>query len=549
MATQKQKDAQETALQLALFYLEDPKRAKSLAVEFGLWQALQSSLDELLEVAHARLDPNVFIEYAIETPEGRTVQADFHRKWQDLLTEYLAVCIGAPRGHGKSVQVASRVTWQLGKDCNLRVKIISSVDDSAEDIVSLIVQYIRDNARVQRVFPNLLLDYKAGVTKDEVYIQRTLAQRDPSIVAKGVLGAGAGGRADILVLDDCVDNVNAIINPSKRKTVINAIRDNWLPLLSNVGRIWWLCTPYHVEDATHVFRKEEMFDVVWWEPAITYHLQFNEDGTPKIDPETGRIETTSEVLWPAWWSEQKLALRRKLIGVQTFTRQYLLKVQSDEDLTFPEMVLTPSYESTLWKIGQAYPIDNEHGRIPDSWPTYGGIDLAAAVSDKGAFCVIWTLAFCPDNQRLYLKEMVRAKMKMPVLMQEIKSAFDRHHWFYALVENNAFQQTVVDLMDADHKHVPLDGAHTGVNKNSLLMGLPALATVMSKGLFVLPTRDVAIISESDTTPFGIFWNELTNHPGAAFSDTVMALWLAFRAYQLCVTDDIYEAMAGAASAA
>jgi len=540
----------ELASKLADLFLSEPSKAKKLAKHFGLLDALQATLGALLVIAHARVDPNVFIEYTQLTPKNTYIQQTwFQKEWQSDLSQEGNTLIAAPRGHGKSVQVSARCVFELGHNHNLRIKVVSSIDDAAEDILSLIHDNIERNERVHQVFPDLTLDYAAGVTKDSITVSRTIIQRDASVQAKGVLSAAAGGRADILVLDDAVDYVNAVKNPAMRPKVIDSIRRIWVPLMSDVGRMWWLCTPYHVEDATHVFRRDGMFDREWWKPAITYHLVYDENGETITDPETGEPKCRKEILWPEWWTSEKLERKRREIGTVAFTQQYLLKVMSDEDLTFPIDVLRPSFDSTLWRIGQAVGLDDENGLIPAHWPTYGGIDLASAVGIKAAYCVIWTIAKSPENGRLYLKEMIRKRMKMPELMPAIQSAFDRNHWQYAYVENNAFQKAVEDTLDDSYKHIPIKGCHTGSNKNDAKVGLPGMATAFSKGLFVIPARYVKDLTEADQSPFGIFWNELTTHPGGRFSDTIMALWFAYRAAIEGGSADIYDSMAEAASVA
>lgn len=445
-----------------------------------------------------------------------------------------------------SISLAARVLWELGRNHELRVKIVSSVDDSAIAILSVIHDSIERNERLHRVFPTLELDYDKGVQKDALYIKREIIQRDFTIKAYGVLSSAAGGRADILIMDDVVEYANAIKNPAMRVKVLDAVRRIWFPLKSNFARMWWVCTPYHAEDATHALRRDEAFDQEWWTPAEIFEPQFDAEGNPIYDDE-GKPVYTKTVLWPEEWPQTKLDAKKREIGLLAYTQQYLLRVQSDEDLTFPLEALMPSFDSSLWRIGQAYPVETENGLIPSDWPTFGGIDLAAATNQRGAYSVIWTLALCPENDRLYLKEMIRKKVKFPPLLREIESAFDRHKWQFAIVENNAFQKAVETELDEKHKHIPIKGMATGMNKNELAIGLPGLAAAFSKGLFVIPARDIKIIAENDPSPFGIFWNELSNHPGARFSDTVMGLWFAYRAY-LMSTAGIYEAYAAAACA-
>jgi hypothetical protein len=506
--------------ELISLYVKDPDEGEALAREYGLWDALYESIYKplLLRVCAENVDR--FIEYISVDPEtGDYVeQQPFHSEWQQMISEGSRVLIAAPRGHGKSVQVIDRVVWELGKNANLRVKIIGSSDEKAKENLGLIRDTVDKNPRVQEVFPNLLIDKERGDTKSAFFVVRDILQRDPSVEASGVLSAGAGGRADLLVCDDIVDLKNAVTNPAMREQVINAVKETWFSLVASTGKIVWICTPYHVADASHNLRDTGAFKV-WWTPAVRYEAQAEENGDPIIDPETHAQLVVKKVLWPDKWSEEKLAEREKEVGPRVYARQYLLNAMSDEERTFPEKALEQSFDRSRSYLGED---------IDPEWPTYGGVDLAAALGRKNAWTVIWTLAKDPSDNRLHLKEIYRRRMSFPDTIEAIIQQYQKHHWRIGLVENNAYQQAAVDAVREKCPMIPIESFTTGANKADEKVGLPAMAVGFHKSEFVIPAAKFPL-EPDDPSDLAIVMNELRTHPGGEFSDTIMALWFAWTA--------------------
>jgi hypothetical protein len=416
-----------------------------------------------------------------------------------------------------SYQTIGRVVWELGHNTDLRIKIIGSSDDKAKEILGLIKDTI-NSSKVQEVFPNLQIDSDRGDTKGAFFLKRHILQRDPSVEASGVLSTGAGGRADILICDDVVDLKNSVINPAMRDQVTNTIKETWFSLVAATGKIIWVATPYHVADATHNIKETGVFKV-WLQPAITYEPHFDDNGDPIIDLKTNQQKITKKILWPDKWPEKKLEERRKDVGERVFARQYLLTAMSDEERTFPEYALEKSFDFTLADIGED---------IDDDWTTFGGIDLASALGKKNAWTVIFTLAKNPHTNRLHIKEIFRRRMKFPEIMKAAIEQYRKHDWRLCYVENNQFQQAVIDALEAADKTMPVESFTTGVNKANEKVGLPAMSVDFEKNRFAVPAAKFPL-NPDDPSTLAVFMNELRTHPGGEFSDTIMACWFAWSA--------------------
>jgi len=518
----------ELITELISLVLRDPQEGQRIAEEFGLWDEVKEAIEKPLRLSLCYDDVNAFIEYAIEDPETGlpAEQQDFHIEWQDMISKEKRVEIVAPRGHGKTIQVAARVVWEIGRNHNIRVKIIGSSDDKAKEILGLVRNMIKNSPKVQEVFPGIEIDEDRGDTQGSFFVKRSnVTMRDPTCQASGVLSAGAGGRADLLVCDDVVDMKNAIINPSMREQVIRTVKETWFSLVSASGRIVWIATPYHLLDATHDLR-DNAGDLwkVWWKPAIRYELQYDEESRPIMIPDPDQpgkekqaVKTT--YLWPSKWNDATLADKRIELGERVFARQYLLKAMSDDERVFPETSLERSYCRELAYIGE--------GIEPD-WPTFGGLDLASSLGKRAAWTVLVTLAKNPVNGKLRIKSILRKKMGFSKTIDHLTAEWSEHHWSVLYVESNQYQTAVIDALDTNHKHIPVQAFRTGVNKNDEMVGLPGMNVAFGKGLFEIPAARFPLAPE-DTSDLGVLMTELQSYPGGESKDVIMALWFAYRA--------------------
>jgi len=234
----------------------------------------------------ARRDVNAFCEFVMTGPDGRPwVQQPFHREWQALVPQQGSsrVLIGAPRESAKTSQLAvGRVIWELGRNPNLRIKIVTSTDDLASDIVATVADHILRNPRVRRVFPKLqpasaALWPKPGARSDRLVVARSIHDKDPSVSGHGVLSTGAGGRADLIIFDDVVDYRNSVASATLRGRVAESMLEVWINLLGPTGRALYVGTVWHEDDLTMQLRANPEW-TVWWRPA--------------------RDEVTGEPLWP-----------------------------------------------------------------------------------------------------------------------------------------------------------------------------------------------------------------------------------------------------------
>ncbi len=451
----------------------------------------------------ARRDVNAFCEYVMQDPQGRPWhQAPFHREWQDLLPLEgpARVLVGAPRESAKTTQLAiARPVWELGRNPNLRIKIVTSTDDLAADIVAAIGEQIVRNPRVRQVFPKLRpasasLWPKPGARSNRLVVARHTQDKDPSVSGHGVLSTGAGGRADLLVFDDVVDYRNAVASPALRGRVAESLLEVWINQLGPAGRALYVGTVWHEDDLTMQLKTNPEWRV-WWRPA--------------------RDEVTGEVLWPERWTAKALAAREREIGPRAFARQYMLQPLSDEERTFPEEVLAACRDD-----GYA----PGHLEVPANWPRYSGVDLAASLAQKSSWTVMITVAVDPKSKRRYPLEIIRKRQHFPDTIRMIQTAWQRWRPKLIYVESNAYQAAVVQELVGSDRSIPVRAYTTGKEKSDPRVGIPSLAAGMANGSWFIPAGGSPHPSRCECG-WCAWMRELRLHPGGEFSDCIMSMWL------------------------
>lgn len=274
----------------------------STAVDLSLPDALGFAATQALEAWRERVVGNIneFIEGVSKDHLGHPVhQATIHRvmhlHFEHCWAAGVFPAILAPFDHGKTVQlVVNRVAFELGHDVGLRCKIVSNTDQRAIERAMGVKQILFSPA-YRLAFPHVRLvspeqsrklGRAAKVTQHAIYLNRPGHAIDPSVHAVGVTTSGTGGRADLLLFDDVVDQNNAIDKPELRVKIIRQFEDVWIQRLEPGGRAGFVGTAWHQADLTHTLMDRpgwcllsiavsedfERLDMQVWNPPADYPL-------------------------------------------------------------------------------------------------------------------------------------------------------------------------------------------------------------------------------------------------------------------------------------
>lgn len=456
------------------------------------------------QVLRARRDPAAFIEFAIrDEGSGRVLRnADFHREWQELLTQHANVVLIAPVEHGKTQQVVGRLIWELGRNPNLRMCVLSNTAEMAEKVLKQVRTQIEENPRIRQVFPGLVQSDRHGDpwTQSEITVKRSTIAKDPSLQAHGVYGPIVGSRLDLILLDDVLDFDNARTD-EQRKKLIDWFDTTVLTRATAAARIWAIGTPWDNEDLLAKLAERPGFT------SRRYSAVANDTDEP----------SQWRTLWPAQWPASRLLHRRQNMLELAFARKYLCKVRADATARFKD-------EWLAWMSlkGKDMAFHAEAPRAPngvDLLPCFTGVDLGVGEKATDGLTCIFTIAVDPRSRRIVC-EIQSGHWRAPEILDRLASVhrrFDSH----IAVESNAAQMFIVQIANG---RFPVKAANTGKNKWDPELGVESLAVEMRNGLWVLPSGS----SSENIHPEGKAWIREMRYfdPGEHTGDRLMASWIA-----------------------
>jgi len=435
-----------------------------------------------LAVQLARRDFPTFFKYVFGL-----APAPHHRKWMAAVEQYDRAVILAPIEHGKTTVLSVAFPlWVLGNNPNARIGLVSETHSQAARPLAAIREYIVQNQRLHQVFPWLKPAGGAREkwTDSEILVERPSLEKDPSIIALGVLGPLLGARLDLAILDDTVGWENSL-TAAQRGKLVDWFRSTLVGRIVAGGKVIVVGTPWHPEDLLHVLAGSGEYELLR-DPAL------DDEGKP---------------LWPEAWSVERLEQRRREIGEIEFSRQMLLRPVSDATSRFKAEWVERAFQSA--KDMGAVLVDSYSG--PNR--TFTGVDLGVGPGLQHDESAIFTIALLQDGRRQVLN-IEAGRWKGPELVQRLKSTAARYG-SRLRVENNGAQDYILQFVrDAG---VGVDAHTTGRNKHDPQFGVESLAVEFERGQWVVPD-----------SPMTRAWMRelLAYSPAGHTGDRVMASWLA-----------------------
>lgn len=481
----------------------------------------KQQIESMLRTLAKLRDPDAIATYCFRKPNGDFwVHGKIHKEWYRLVLnpklfienrervddipepddilhpDNRKIFIAAPRDHRKTVKMSIILPLIiLGLNPNMLIKIVSNSDDKAADILSAIKQNIETNKYLHEIFPHLKPGYKWSA--NQIIVQRDLIARDPSVEARGVLSSVTGGRANIIIYDDICDYRTSIYQPAMRPVIKETFYQVWENLLEagegeeSGGTSVYICTFWHREDLNSELAQHPEW-IKWIKPAI-----YN-----------------GEPILPEVWSLEKLE-RKKRDDPDSFQVQFMLELISDKERMFPELEIR-------------YGASGEE--IAKDFRKFVGIDLAASLSKSASYTSIFVLGV--DTEETYMRvpvKIIRERMPFPRLIDTIHQVYDKYQPDLIMVETNAFQKAVQQALSYSKVRMPIVGESTGSDKRDREIGIPSIATEMKLGMWEVWMKEKH--KENCSCPFCAWLKELSTYPNSEHTDTIMAMWLAVKAFR------------------
>lgn len=505
-------------------------------------EALRAAARErrALRIRVAREDASHFCRYVLrdERDGKRIKQAPMHKRWHEILDQHDRVIFWSHVEGGKSTQLAvGRVLWELGRNPNLRVAVISNTSDMARKITRQIGQYIEKSAELHDVFPHLVPTDDPNLTwkAQSLTIKRPVTTRDPSVQAAGVHGNIQGSRIDYLVIDDVLDYENTR-TPGPREDLFGWIKSIVIPRLTEHARVIIVGNAWHPDDLMHRLERDPhykafRFPVIDEGGVLTWPERWPIERVERAKLEYGPLEYARQLLCQA---RDDTSARFKKEWVDLCTRAgrgkellenvdaYLAELAAHGDLSAEEYDRIAQNVEALEAVERlAQPLQSIHGVAG----VFTGVDLAVQRGDSNDLTALFTIGVNRRGVRRVL-DVRSGRWTGPEIVDQI---IDVHRLFGSIVvvENNAAQDYMLQFV-RHQTAVPVVPFTTGRNKAHPEFGVESLATELANGKWVIPCEYDEATKRETLNPELTEWVKelLFYDPREHVGDRVMASWFA-----------------------
>ena len=244
-----------------------------------------------------------------------------------------------PRMHRKTfLLTVAQTVRRICVDPDVRVLIVTALDDTAKKMSVLIKRQFTHNKSFAYYFPEMCIDEeKFGTQYSFEHPKRTVIEMNPTVRAAYLGAPLIGCRADIIILDDAIDE-DKVLNPELTDRTNGQINE-LVPLLDlkpmyNLMYIWG--TPKSYGD---------FYALMSGESVTTGDKEnkppvFNVMRRAALEDEDGKPDLDGEPVLPTVFTKQELLNRLEQCklnpsqGEGFFVREYLCMVQSPSEQKF-----------------------------------------------------------------------------------------------------------------------------------------------------------------------------------------------------------------------
>jgi len=408
------------------------------------------------------------------------------------------ISILAPRGHAKSTWLSIIYPiWKIVNDRDIKIIIVSDTGDQAEMFLRAIKDELEANECLIEDFGEFYNKPKSGspnVWKAcDITVVRHTRSKEPTIVCGGSGKRIVGRRADLIIVDDPLNDENTDSERQRRKT-LRWFRKTLTPILNpETGRIIVIGTRKHPDDLHAELGKNSRYR--------QFVFRAIEDG---------------RALWPERWPLSRLRREKEEIGSLVFAQEYQNEPVSEETAFFRREWIERCTDNRLCLLD----------RYDGDMPVFTGWDLAI-VADKSRaeehdtdYTAGITIALGTDGTR-HIIDIFRERGLTPAqTLDTIKERANRFGPSLITIENNLFQSLYEQRLISE-TDLPVAGHTTTKEKMDIYRGVPSLSVLFENRKYRLPCGD-----ERSSMLAGALTNELVGLGIEAHDDLVMALWIA-----------------------
>ena len=454
-------------------------------------------LPEFPEFSEKYLDAPVFphMQNVVDLLEGRDPgwlhpAMNWERNEADLV-----IC-NVPPEHGKStVLTMNYLTYRIVRDPNIRIIVISKTQAMANKFLFGIKTRLTHPkfAEMQQTWgPQGGYDANSeSWSQSMIYVNsdsRDSGEKDPTVQALGVRGHVYGSRADIIILDDCVDGTNA----HEFEKQIEWIQSEVISRISASGMLLCVGTRLQSKDLYVELRNPARYpdETSPWSylsmPAVLEYADDPQDWTtlwpkshiPEIGARGEMAEPDDDGLYPKW-DGKRLNKKRARMQPRTWAMVYQQEQVNTEAIFSPDMI-----SGSVNGARYAGPVPRNvpsvrDGRGGDGLVYVMGVDPATS----GCTAAV-VMGLDVATQKRYVIDVYNQAGTTPTQMREMITGFiDTYGLSEVRIEKNGFQGFLVHDNElnqyAANRGTMIRPHFTGVNKHDADFGVASMTALFA----------------------------------------------------------------------
>ena len=237
-------------------------------------------------------------------------------------------CVQAFRGVGKSWITSAFTLWQLYRNPDAKILVVSASKERADAFSTFTLRLISEVAFLRHLKPR----EEQRSSKIAFDVGPAKAAHAPSVKSVGITGQLTGSRGDLIIADD-VEVPNNSATQQMRDKLSEQVKE-FDAVLSPGGRIIYLGTP-QTEDSVYQTLADRGYDLRGWpalKPSKQEELQYGTTLSQFIcNLETDAGEPTD----PDRFDTEDLLERKASYGKAGFSLQFMLNTQLSDVERYP----------------------------------------------------------------------------------------------------------------------------------------------------------------------------------------------------------------------
>lgn len=497
------------------------------------------------EFSEKYLDAHVFphMQNVVDLIEGRE-PSWVHPAMTWLPGERDLVMVNMPPEHAKTTSITiNYVTYRIAMDPNIRVILISKTAEMAKKML-----YAIKTRLTHPKYQEMINAYgpPGGFDKDSeawnqnmIYISdsaRDSGEKDPTVQALGIRGHVYGARADLIVLDDCVDMTNA----HEYEKQIHWLQSEVISRISASGTMLVVGTRLSSKDLYSELHDASRYpddESPWSYLAMPAVLEFTEQPETWVtlwprsnQPEAGAkgeaLDPDPDGLFPKW-DGSRLSKKRKRVSARAWAMVYMQQQVADDAVFHPDAVREAINGNRMCGLMPKGMVNCRPNGM-EGLTVVAGLDPATS-GHTAAVVIGLDLS---NNKRYVLDVFNKAGTSPEGIRNVIKDWTDKYGIIEWRIEKNGFQGFLVHDREINefcsNRGTVIRPHFTGANKHDSDFGVAAMTTLFAG--YEDGNQLIELPSTHGQESMKQFIEQLVtwapDAPKGQKTDIVMALWFA-----------------------